>query len=265
MKPARQTSLEWGNERSINPWIPPDLLTVTLTTSIGRRELRYIVNQPAQLAALGDDGGVWQVRIRNITPDGMQLVSETPILAPPDVRIRWNGRDVRGTIRYNHKYGAGMYRIGIELAARSDELMRELLMQEAEELSSANRALRGQARLAQQYASLLDLTSEAIVVLSSEGAVFFWNQAAERLYGWTRAEALGRKLQQFVPTEPALNLADPQSLAGKRALQQRRKDGSPLAVASDWSVQTGAAGEVEALVCRLTPAASCPSQSRSSS
>jgi len=248
MTPVREVSLEWGDEHAINPWTPPDLLHIAFAGPQKRREPRYFIDQHAQLVAIGSEGGAWPVRIRNIAPTGMQLVTDKPIVAPPDVRIRWNGREVRGVIRYNHKQGT-LYRIGVELLMRADELVREMLTQQAETLADEKRALQWQARLAPQYASLLELTSEAIVVLSPEGVVFFWNQPAERLYGWTRAEAIGRKFQQMVRTEPALNLAEPQSMAGEHSVRQFRKDGSAIDVDSRWSLQTDAGGKFEALVC----------------
>src|SRR5690348_13204324 len=156
MTPAREASLEWGDERAINPWTPPDLLDITFAGPQKRREHRFFIDQEAQLVAIGIEGGAWPVRIRNIAPAGMQLVTHKPIVVPPDVRIRWNGREVRGVIRYNHKSG-GAYRIGVELLTRADELVREMLTRQAEVLADENRALQWQARLAPQYASLLEL------------------------------------------------------------------------------------------------------------
>src|SRR5207248_10487818 len=43
-----------------------------------------------------------------------------------------------------------------------------------------------------EKSDLLELASEAILVLDAERRVIFWNQGAERLYGWTRSEALGK-------------------------------------------------------------------------
>jgi PAS domain S-box-containing protein len=54
---------------------------------------------------------------------------------------------------------------------------------------------------AREYASLLDLANDAIIVLSLEGAIEFWNEGAERLYGWEKAEALGRNAHQLLKTE----------------------------------------------------------------
>lgn len=251
-----------GAERGINPWIPPELLRLAVDPAAApsdaarhRRERRYMVDQPAQLAAAGNPGAVWPVRIRDISPTGLQLTTDHPIPAPAEVRIRWNGRDVRGTIRYNHKYDAGIYRIGVELNQRSDELMRELLAQQSEELRDANLVLQCQAGLARQYALLLDLASEAVSVLAPDGVILFWNQSAERLYGWTRAEVMGLKFQQLIGSGPPLNLADPLSLAGEQRFRQFRKDGSAFAVVTRFSPQTNPAGELEALVCFTREAA----------
>ncbi len=41
-------------------------------------------------------------------------------------------------------------------------------------------------------AALLDLSHDAIFVRDPAGAVVYWNVGAERLYGWTREEALGQ-------------------------------------------------------------------------
>ena len=48
-------------------------------------------------------------------------------------------------------------------------------------------------RIAEQ-AALLDRAQDAIVALDLEGSVKFWNRGAERMYGWTRDEVLGRNV-----------------------------------------------------------------------
>src|SRR5947208_2052536 len=49
---------------------------------------------------------------------------------------------------------------------------------------------------AQEFASLLDLANDAILVLDLPGAIEFWNQGAERLYGWSAAQAIGRNAHE---------------------------------------------------------------------
>ena len=44
-----------------------------------------------------------------------------------------------------------------------------------------------------EQAALLDAANDAIYVRALDYTVTYWNDGAERLYGWTRAEALGRK------------------------------------------------------------------------
>jgi PAS domain S-box-containing protein len=52
-----------------------------------------------------------------------------------------------------------------------------------------------------EQAALLDAANDAILVRTLEHIVTYWNDGAERLYGWTRAEALGRKFTDVL--EPA--------------------------------------------------------------
>jgi PAS domain S-box-containing protein len=45
-----------------------------------------------------------------------------------------------------------------------------------------------------EQAALLDAANDAIYVRALDQTVTYWNSGAERLYGWSRAEALGRKI-----------------------------------------------------------------------
>ena len=48
-------------------------------------------------------------------------------------------------------------------------------------------------------AVLLEAVADALVACDKKGAIVVWNAAAERLFGWTRAEALGRSLDIIIP------------------------------------------------------------------
>jgi PAS domain S-box-containing protein len=50
----------------------------------------------------------------------------------------------------------------------------------------------------QEQAALLDIASDAIFVRDLEHNILFWNSGAERLYGWTAAETIGRKANEFL-------------------------------------------------------------------
>jgi len=54
-------------------------------------------------------------------------------------------------------------------------------------------------------AAIASSAQDAIVMVDGEGQISFWNPAAERIFGWTWAEAVGRKLEDLLapPDGPA--------------------------------------------------------------
>jgi PAS domain S-box-containing protein len=87
-----------------------------------------------------------------------------------------------------------------------------------------------------EQAALLDTANDAIYVCGMDGVILYWNQGAERLYGWSSAEALNKGIDSLLP----LNLdqqhsADEQLLgegswSGER--RQNTKSGHPVVVYS---------------------------------
>lgn len=91
-----------------------------------------------------------------------------------------------------------------------------------------------------EQAALLDQTRDGIVVQDLAGVIRFWNAGAEQLYGWTAAEALGRRPDELLhlDAEPfaeasRLVLQDGQ-WAGR--LQKRTKAGNNLTLDSRWTL-----------------------------
>jgi PAS domain S-box-containing protein len=105
------------------------------------------------------------------------------------------------------------------------------------EQKAAEHALRdSEAELSRQkayYQELLELSPVAIVTLDMEQRVSSWNPAAEKLFGFTHAEAVGRVLDELLfPTRDlreegtaVRRQADEQGLAHVVA-RRRRKDGA---------------------------------------
>jgi PAS domain S-box-containing protein len=52
------------------------------------------------------------------------------------------------------------------------------------------------------HLALLDNARDAIVVHDLEGRVVYWNKGAERIYGWTRQETIGRNLGEHLYVDP---------------------------------------------------------------
>ena len=48
-------------------------------------------------------------------------------------------------------------------------------------------------------AALLEALADAVIVCNAKGAIVVWNGAAERVFGYARAEALGQSLDLIIP------------------------------------------------------------------
>ncbi|WP_334190046.1 PAS domain S-box protein, partial [Noviherbaspirillum sp.] len=89
-------------------------------------------------------------------------------------------------------------------------------------------------------ASLLDKAQDAIMVCDTAHRVLFWNKGAERLYGWTQEETLGREINQLLSEDESTYLM----AVGKTLLhgewtgeiEQQSKDGRLLIVEGHWTL-----------------------------
>jgi diguanylate cyclase (GGDEF)-like protein/PAS domain S-box-containing protein len=89
-------------------------------------------------------------------------------------------------------------------------------------------------------ASLLDKASDAIIVRDFEHRILFWNQGAERLYGWTRLQALGQSIVSLLYDDPSAFLRATQVAQTQGEwtgeIAQRHRDGRPLDVEGRWTL-----------------------------
>ncbi|HEU4373177.1 MAG TPA: diguanylate cyclase, partial [Telluria sp.] len=101
-------------------------------------------------------------------------------------------------------------------------------------------------------ASLLDKAQDGIIVRNMDDRITFWNKSAERMYGWTRAEALGQRIQDLLHDD-----ADSFAAARQVALEtghwlgeadRHCKDGSPVTVQVRLSLIKGDDGLPDALL-----------------
>jgi two-component system, cell cycle sensor histidine kinase and response regulator CckA len=123
-----------------------------------------------------------------------------------------------------------------------------------------------------RQARLLDLASDAIVIGDLSGRVSYWNQGAERLYGWTRSEALGKVFDELLDTQypsPPERVRERLFEAGRweGELVQSRRDGERLTVLSRWTLERESEGRpATALIINtdLTPRTRLEEQLRQS-
>jgi PAS domain S-box-containing protein len=87
-----------------------------------------------------------------------------------------------------------------------------------------------------EKAAFLDLVNDAIFVKTANGTISYWNRGAERLYGWTAAEALGcvpRELLRTVYPVPLPEIESNDSWEGE--LHHTKRDGTQIVVSSRWT------------------------------
>jgi PAS domain S-box-containing protein len=90
-------------------------------------------------------------------------------------------------------------------------------------------------------AALLDLANEAIFVTDLNGTITYWNQGAERLYGWTSADAVGEDDATLLRAEFPLahdelinTFLDQGHWEGE--VTRYRRNGEPVIVSSRWNL-----------------------------
>ena len=102
--------------------------------------------------------------------------------------------------------------------------------------------------LLRDQALILDLANDAIFIRDAEDRVTYWNQGAERLYGWSKEEALGHVTHNLLKTKFPAALSDIQAqlLAEgfwKGELIHTRRDGGIVTVDSNWTFRKDASND----------------------
>ncbi len=92
----------------------------------------------------------------------------------------------------------------------------------------------------QEQAALLNQTQEAIIVRDLAQRILFWNKGAERIYGWTAAEMVGRHVNELLYREsgPLAGAMETLMRQGEWAgeLMQFTKAGAELCMECRWTL-----------------------------
>jgi PAS domain S-box-containing protein len=123
----------------------------------------------------------------------------------------------------SRRFGAMLVSVPAGMAADEDEC--SLLREVAGDIAFALRSIELQAQhdeaaeklraTTDQLAAIVQASPAAIYSFDTEGHVLTWNQGAERIFGWSASEAIGR----FAP------MVSPDRVAEHRALRRRILDG----------------------------------------
>jgi diguanylate cyclase (GGDEF)-like protein/PAS domain S-box-containing protein len=108
-----------------------------------------------------------------------------------------------------------------------------------------------EARVREQ-ASWLDKAQDAIMVAGMDTRFTYWNKGAERLFGWTAEEALGRTRVELIIEDPA-TFHEALSIVRKDGdwsgeIRKRRKDGSHLTAEVHWTLVRDDNGQPQSIL-----------------
>ncbi len=101
-----------------------------------------------------------------------------------------------------------------------------------------------------EQASLLDKARDAIVATDLDHRITYWNTSAERIYGWSAAEVIGRDLRTLGLELDSRRFATAHAQLLARGewhgeFQLRSRQGAKVHVATTWSLVLDAAGRPE--------------------
>jgi PAS domain S-box-containing protein len=106
-------------------------------------------------------------------------------------------------------------------------------------ISMLLRQKRATARIREQLAQI-DQARDAIVVRGLDGRVQFWNKGAERIYGWSTAEASGKPVEELLHADPTkLRQATETVLSSGEwtgEVTHQHRDGHPVRVDDHWTL-----------------------------
>ena len=187
-----------------------------------------------------------------IHPDDLDLVMDAvqDVVTHPGVRAE--------PVTWRHRHADGSWRV---LEGRANNLLAHPLVRgivynarDVTDASRLNEALHRQASILRGQAELLDLANDAILVHDRlSGQVLYWNEGAEKMYGWMKGEASGKQVHDLLQTASPrpLEYIEQELLISDRwegELTQTRRDGTPIVVASRWTVRWGDDGEATAIL-----------------
>lgn len=106
-------------------------------------------------------------------------------------------------------------------------------------MSDLTERKRAEEKLREQ-AALLDQAKDAIIVRDLDHRILYWNKSAERYYGWTAEEAVGRSIKQLIYADPTPFLTATASVIQhgewNGEIEHFRRDGTPLIVEGRWTL-----------------------------
>ena len=104
-----------------------------------------------------------------------------------------------------------------------------------------------------EQAALLDQAQDAILVRDLDQNILFWNKGAEKLYGWTTEEVIGKDAGELLYKErsnqfEAARQTIIQNGEWKGEVHQTRRDGAEIIVQSRWTLVRDEHGQPKSIL-----------------
>jgi PAS domain S-box-containing protein len=108
-----------------------------------------------------------------------------------------------------------------------------------------------------EQAALLDKAQDAIVVRDLEHRIVYWNKGAERIFGWSATEAVGRNSIDFISKKDGARFLDALKTVLATSewsgeLHQATRAGGEVIVESRWTLVRDSAGQPKAILALST-------------
>ncbi|MEG4802729.1 PAS domain S-box protein [Microcoleus sp. ARI1-B5] len=143
----------------------------------------YLNRAGREMLGVGEDSDLGPISISDLTsPKSMDTLMKVGIPAACRDGV-WSGETIWQTLD-----GEEIPVSQVIIAHKSESGEIEFLSTIARNITERKRT----EQILEQNLQMLDLASDALIVRDVEGTINYWNQGAERMYGFTKQEALGQ-------------------------------------------------------------------------
>ncbi len=263
-------ALNWGADRYINKNGPPETVYTELAYAIvssvektnAKRQMFYdamlFQNVTEPIVATDDKRVIkaWNKAAeklfgwtaKEVTGKSVQEVFDSVQVEPPEKMLieELDSRGVfHGEIVRKNKAGVPVA-IELNIISLQDRLGKFIgnvaVYHDISQRKKTEEAIKKQA-------ALIDLSPDAIIVKNMDETITFWNTGAEKLYGYTKQEALGQKINILLKAKHSKSFDDviTQLKQGKNwtgEITDYNKNNNEVIVQSYWSATLDAQGDI---------------------
>jgi PAS domain S-box-containing protein len=106
---------------------------------------------------------------------------------------------------------------------------------------------------AKEYLTLIDLANEAIIIRDLDHRALTWNKGAERMFGWTKDEAIGQQVSTLLQTEFPVSFDEAQEVLERDGhwegeMRCTPKNGARIVLEGSWTLSRDDAGNPTAIL-----------------